>query len=104
MAEALAENNRLPVTNDMANQSCFITAIAFLKFEFWHLYSGLLGLRLLKLKLFRVESALQFVILQHCINATTLLLYLLLLTIVCGRFRRYSQAYRAGFYPSSAVY
>lgn len=34
MAEALAENNRLPVTNDMANQSCFITAIAFLKFEF----------------------------------------------------------------------
>ncbi len=76
VAEALAENNRLPVTNDMANQSCFITAIAFLKFEFFrHLYSGLLGLRLLKLKLFRVESALQFVILQHCINATTLLLY-----------------------------
>ena len=34
VAEALAENNRLPVTNDMANQSCFITAIAFLKFEF----------------------------------------------------------------------
>ncbi|MNI86966.1 hypothetical protein D3C73_1441090 [compost metagenome] len=34
VAEALTEKNRLPATSDMANQSCFITAIAFLKFEF----------------------------------------------------------------------
>lgn len=32
-AEALTENNRLPAMSDMAHQSCFITAIAFLKFD-----------------------------------------------------------------------
>jgi hypothetical protein len=45
-----------------------------------HLHSSLLSLCLLKLKLFRVQTTLQLVILQHRINATALFLHLLLLT------------------------
>ncbi|KEP73571.1 hypothetical protein HR12_05860 [Microbacterium sp. SUBG005] len=63
----------------------------------WHLHSSLLGLGLLKLKLLGVQTALQLVILQHRINATALLLYLLLLSAACGGICRYAQANRAGF-------
>jgi hypothetical protein len=65
--------------SDMAHQSCFITAIAFLKFD-----SPAPGQRPAesgpaKLKLFRVQTTLQFVILQHGINPAALFLDLLLL-------------------------
>jgi hypothetical protein len=72
----------------MANQSCFITAIAFLKFEFLAPVQRLAGFAPAQTE--AVQSGVGVAVrnLQHCINATTLLLYLLLLTIVCGRFRR----------------
>ncbi len=53
----------------MANQSCFITAIAFLKFWFTAPGRTFAGFCLLKLKLFGVRSALQFAV-QHGINAS----------------------------------
>lgn len=65
--------------SDMAHQSCFITAIAFLKFDSRYLDCGLLSLGLAKLKLLSVQAALQFVVLQHGVNSAALFLDLRLL-------------------------
>lgn len=78
-AEALTENNRLPAMSDMAHQSCFITAIVFLKFDSPVPDCGLLSLGLAKLKLLSVQAALQFVVLQHGVNSAALFLDLRLL-------------------------
>lgn len=71
-AEALTENNRLPAMSDMAHQSCFITAIAFLKFDNPALDCCLLSLGTAKLQLLSVQAALQFIVLQHGVNPAAL--------------------------------
>ena len=80
-AEALAERISGYRSSNGKQTSCLIV-IAFLKFVPWQ--------RLwLRLSLYRQLKLFEWIcvavrILQHCINATTLLLYLPMLTIICG--------------------
>lgn len=89
--------------SDMAHQSCFITAIAFLSLIARYLDCGLLSLGLAKLKLLSVQAALQFVVLQHGVNSAALFLDLRLLALPLTR-QPARQDLPGLLYPSWAAY